>query len=101
MSRSGMLAVLAALVAFAPLLFGIGGEFTGTDDQAAAAVAALAPGYKPWFQSVWQPASPEVASFLFALQAAIGAGVVGYVFGFLHGRTKRDGAESGPRDVAG
>lgn len=101
MSRTGVLAILAALLAFAPLLFGVGGGFTGTDDQAVAAVKAVAPTYTPWFKSVWQPASPEVESFLFALQAALGAGVVGYIFGFLHGRARRERAGSGAPDASG
>ena len=37
--------------------------------------------YEPWFEPILEPASGEVESLLFALQAAIGAGVVGFVLG--------------------
>ncbi|MFQ9918367.1 MAG: energy-coupling factor ABC transporter substrate-binding protein [Flavonifractor plautii] len=39
------------------------------------------PDYEPWFEPILEPASGEVESLLFALQAAIGAGVVGFVLG--------------------
>ena len=39
------------------------------------------PDFEPWFQPILEPASGEVESMLFALQAAIGAGVVGFVLG--------------------
>jgi cobalt/nickel transport protein len=55
--------------------------FTGADGQAKEMVAALEPNYKPWFEPVLQPPSGEVESFLFALQAALGAGFIGYYLG--------------------
>ena len=45
------------------------------------AITAARPGYKPWFQPLWKPPSDEVESLLFSLQAAIGAGFLGYVIG--------------------
>ena len=62
-----------------------GAEFAGTDGQAMAAVATLNPDYQPWFDFIWEP-PPEVASGLFALQAALGAGVLGYYLGFKRGQ---------------
>ena len=64
-------------------------EFAGSDDQAQKAIAAMKSDYKPWFSPVWEPPSGEVASLLFALQAAIGAGIVGYGLGYLRGRKKQ------------
>jgi cobalt/nickel transport protein len=62
-----------------------GGEasalFAGADDRAQRAIGDIAPGYKPWFAPVFEPASDEIASLLFALQAAIGAGVIGFWLG--------------------
>lgn len=55
--------------------------FAGADDRAQRAIGDIAPGYKPWFAPVFEPASDEIASLLFALQAAIGAGVIGYWLG--------------------
>jgi len=55
--------------------------FKGADDQAKDAISTIAPDYKPWFNSIMEPSSGEVASLLFALQAAIGAGFLGYWLG--------------------
>lgn len=55
--------------------------FRGTDDQAKDVIAAIAPGYQPWFKSLLEPPSGEIGSLLFALQAALGAGFIGYYLG--------------------
>ena len=52
----------------------------------------LNPDYEPWFEPILEPASGEVESLLFALQAAIGAGVVGFVLGRLTKSDKNKGA---------
>ncbi len=70
-----------------PLLLGGGSEFTGTDNQAVAAIQEQEPGYEPWFSSVLPPLSPSVESGLFAAQAAIGGGILGYVLGRLRRRS--------------
>jgi cobalt/nickel transport protein len=62
-----------------------GAEFAGADGQAMEMVTVLKPDYQPWFGFVWEP-PPEIASGLFALQAALGAGVLGYYLGFRRGR---------------
>lgn len=81
-----VLAVLA--LAIAPLIFVRGGEFAGSDDQAKKAISQIQPDYQPWFKSIFEPPSSEVASLLFASQAALGAGVVGYVIGLYKGRSE-------------
>lgn len=55
--------------------------FGGSDDRAQQAIGTIAPGYRPWFSPIFSLASDEIASLLFALQAAIGAGVIGYWLG--------------------
>lgn len=80
-----LIACVLTLTAF-PLLFRSGAEFSGADDQAEQVITQVKPDYNPWFSSVWTPPSGEVENFLFALQAAIGAGFTGYYFGFMKGR---------------
>ena len=66
--------------------------FGGTDD--AAAEAAEQAGAKKWIEPIFQPNSGEVESGLFALQAALGAGIAGYALGRMSGRKKgREEAE--------
>ena len=55
--------------------------FGGADDQAKNLIGEINPEYQPWFESLIEPASGEIASLLFALQAAIGAGFIGYYLG--------------------
>ena len=55
--------------------------FAGADDQAKDLIAEIAPDYQQWFEPLIEPASGEIASLLFALQAAIGAGFIGYYLG--------------------
>ena len=60
--------------------------FGGADDKAKNLIGEINPEYQPWFESLIEPASGEIASMLFALQAAIGAGFIGYYIGV--GRTR-------------
>jgi cobalt/nickel transport protein len=55
--------------------------FSGSDGQGQQAISELAPNYQPWFESFLTPASKEIESLLFALQAAFGAGIIGYWLG--------------------
>jgi cobalt/nickel transport protein len=80
------LLVLGVVVLIAvPLLLHVGSsEFGGTDGRATELIEES--GYTPWFDSVFSAGSTEVESGLFALQAAAGAGVLGYVLGRLRNR---------------
>lgn len=77
--------VLALILAIGIVVFSIcngrGEEFSGTDGQAQDMIAEVSPGYQPWFNSIWAPPGSEVESLLFALQAALGSGFIGYYFG--------------------
>jgi len=42
--------------------------------------------YKPWFEPIWEPPNSEIETFLFSLQAAIGAIIVGYFIGYYKGK---------------
>lgn len=48
------------------------------------------PDYEPWFQPILEPASGEIESLLFALQAAAGAGVLGFALGRLTARAPEE-----------
>lgn len=67
--------------------------FAGTDGQARELVAEVAPGYEPWVEPWWEPPGAEIESLLFGLQAAIGAGLLGYVLGFMRG-SRRKGSDA-------
>lgn len=58
--------------------------FGGTD--AAVTTQLEDNGHEPWFAPIFEPGSGEIESGLFALQAALGAGVLGYALGNLRGR---------------
>ena len=76
-----ILIVLTVLLAAIPLWLLPNAEFGGADGQAEEAIQELNPNYEPWFEPILEPASGEIESLLFALQAAVGAGVVGFVLG--------------------
>ena len=78
-----VLSVITLIVA--PLIF-VKGEYSGADGQAHDAIVEIKPDYQPWLETIIEPPSAEVESFLFATQAALGAGVIGYTIGFYKGR---------------
>lgn len=68
-------------------------EFGGADDAAGEIVEELNPDYVPWAEPVLEKIlggeiPGETESLLFCLQAAIGAGVLCYGFGYLVARKK-------------
>lgn len=82
---SGAIALTAV-----PLFLARGSEFAGSDDKAKDAISNVQPNYKPWFAPLWEPPGSEVQSLLFALQAALGAGTLGFVVGLYRGRSERN-----------
>lgn len=66
--------------------------FTGADDQASNAISTIDPSYKPWAKSLFEPPSGEIESLLFALQAALGAGFIGYWLGAVNTRATYENA---------
>lgn len=73
-------------LAIVPLFMNPGSEFGGADGEAEGAILEVAPEYQPWFSPIWEPPGGETESLLFALQAALGAGVIGYYFGVKRGQ---------------
>ena len=61
-------------------------EFGGADGQAEEYIVEANPAYEPWFSNIWEPPGSEIESLLFALQAAIGAGILFYVIGYYKGK---------------
>lgn len=86
-----ILLLIAAIIIIIPMVMynGLGedqGYFGGADGEAQKAIEET--GYEPWFSSFWEPPSGEIESLLFALQAAIGAIIIGYVLGYYNGQAK-------------
>lgn len=85
-----ILALLVMLLTVYPILAFKNAEFGGADDMAEEAIAQVDGDYKPWFAPLWEPPSGEIESLLFALQAAIGAGFIGYYFGYARANKNAD-----------
>ena len=84
-TNNGKLTVILLLLVLAiiiiPQITQKGAEFGGADGEAESAITEINPDYQPWFSSFFEPASGEIESLLFASQAALGAGIVGYYIG--------------------
>lgn len=98
MKRANLiLLAIVLLLAVLPLLLPVPGglkePFAGADDQGMEAIVAIDPGYKPWFEPLWEPPSSEIESLLFALQAALGSGLLGYYLGLRRGQFQRHNQE--------
>ena len=65
-----------------------GEEAFGGSDAAVTAILEDEHGALPWFSPIFEPGSGEIESGLFALQAAIGAGFIGYYLGVARTREK-------------
>lgn len=87
--KNSILVLLVVILTVVPLVIQSGAEFGGADEQAEQVITETNPNYHPWFQSVWEPPSGEIESLLFALQAALGSGFVGYYLGYVRGRKKQ------------
>ncbi|MEU4066458.1 energy-coupling factor ABC transporter substrate-binding protein [Streptomyces wedmorensis] len=100
---NGLLLLVVVALAVLPLVLGLGDHkeepFTGADAEAETAITELQPDYEPWFSPLYEPPSGEIESALFALQAALGAGVLAYYFGLRRGR--RQGAALAAADEGG
>jgi len=92
-----IVAVIVVLVVVPLSIYGASSEFGGADGQAEEAIAEVAPEYEPWFAPLWEPPGGETEGLLFALQAAIGAGLIFFAFGYWVGRRKGEQREQTAR----
>ena len=76
-----ILSIIVIVLAVLPLITLKNAEFAGADGLAETAITEINPDYEPWFSSLYEPASGEIESLLFAVQAALGAGVAGFILG--------------------
>lgn len=83
-----LLIIFVIILSFAPLFLIKNAEFGGADGEAETMISQINEDYEPWFEPLIEPASGEIESLLFALQAAIGAGILAYGFGYLKGKSK-------------
>lgn len=84
-----LLLLLALLLLIIPFIMNPSSNFSGSDSQAVDLIKKMKPDFKPWFKPLWTPPGAEVESFLFALQAAIGTGFIGYFFGYYVGKNRK------------
>lgn len=91
-----LVAIFALSLSLAPDAAEGDESFPGTDSVATELLKKR--GVEPWFTPIFEPGSGEIESGLFALQAALGAGLFGYALGNLQGRSKarREQAEATP-----
>lgn len=87
-----LIAIVVGLAIY-PLLTVKDAEFGGADGQAETAISEINADYQPWFSPLFEPKSGEIESLLFALQAALGAGVIGYGLGWMRGRKREEAAK--------
>lgn len=80
---------IAVMIAIFAIPFFINGQarFGGADDAGSKAIMNQEQGYRRWATPWWTP-PPETESMLFAVEAALGAGLIGYFIGHEKARMK-------------
>ena len=86
--KKNIILVIIILLIGAIPLFVVKADFGGSDDKGEEIIGEINPDYKPWASSLIEELPSETESLLFALQAAIGAGVIGYVLCYFKGERK-------------
>lgn len=95
MKKNLFLVGIVVFLAIIPLFLQKDAEFGGADGQAEEAIMEINTNYEPWFNSIWEPPSGEIESLLFSLQAALGAGFIGYFIGFMRGKPMKIDSKEG------
>ncbi|MGL5406472.1 MAG: energy-coupling factor ABC transporter substrate-binding protein [Propionibacteriaceae bacterium] len=91
--------IFIASMVFAPRGDAPEGEAFGGTDSAVTEKLEEA-GTEPWFKPIFEPGSGEVESGLFAMQAALGAGLFGWCIGRLGRRKAADAPAALPTQQA-
>ena len=86
--KNVLLIILVVIIAVCPLLLLKDAEFGGADGEAGDVIVEIDPNYEPWFEPLIEPASGEIESMLFCLQAAIGSAIVFFVLGRMTAKPK-------------
>ncbi len=86
LKKNMVLMLIIIVIGVFPLLVIKDSEFGGADGKAEELIGEINPNYKPWFNNLIELPGGETESLLFALQAALGSGVVFYVLGYLKGK---------------
>lgn len=82
---AAIVAIFALSMALAPRPSGEGEEAFGGTDSVVTDILSE-DGVTPWFQPIFEPGSGEIESGLFAMQAGLGGGLLGFALGNLRGR---------------
>lgn len=85
-----ILLLIVVIITVFPLLIIKDSEFGGADGEAENVILEVNPDYEPWADPLLEPPGGETESLLFALQAAIGAGVIFFGIGYLMGKNKKE-----------
>jgi len=93
MSRKLEIIVLAIVLIFAVQFVYMSSttdaEYGGADGEAENVINEITGGtYEPIAKPIWVPPSGEIESLLFGLQAAIGAGIIGYFLGYYRAKSR-------------
>ncbi|MGL4344862.1 MAG: energy-coupling factor ABC transporter substrate-binding protein [Cellulosilyticaceae bacterium] len=91
---NSFLILVVMLLSLIPLWIQKDAAFGGADGEAETVISEINEGYSPWFRPLMEPASGEIESLFFAVQAAAGASVIAYGFGYLRGKSKKIKEES-------
>lgn len=87
-----LIIIVVGIVIF-PLMFVNNSEFSGTDDAASDLIAEMDDDFEPWFEPLISLPGEETEGLLFALQAALGSGVIFYIIGYLKGKCGQNNLE--------
>ena len=88
MKKNIILICVAVVIGIIPLLVIKDSEFGGADGKAEEVIQEINPDYEPWAESLMEPPGGETESLLFALQAAIGSGIIFYIIGYYRGKNR-------------